>query len=222
MWMRSSLRTRNTEHLGGHAHVTAHAYAGRADCGVADDFLRTQCEQYFFAELFDFAEIVAAIARDAEVVFSLFAQVLHDDVHFHVCICHGSPDVLDDARPGNASETPAKRENGVGEPPFLGEQRLRIVPIEMCTGAHDKATPHLDVDAVTARGARLHLVKQLAQLRCRWGRVVGLTQPVAQHVGLPRTAQCLQGLDLRRHANQGRVLHSQFIEQFIGLRCVQG
>ena len=43
---------------------------------------------------------------------------------------------------------------------------------------------------------RQDLVKQLAQLRRSGRGVVGLAQPVAQHVGLPCTAETLQGLDL--------------------------
>ena len=100
-----------------------------------------------------------------------------------------------------------------------------IPQAELRPRSHHESPPHLDVNAMAARGAGGKLVQQLPKLR-RGGRGgIRHTQPVAQHVGLARTAQALQHGDVRRCANPQQVLLRQFVQQFgrlCGVGCRTG
>ncbi len=80
--------------------MAAHADADNthlADLGVAHDFLRAQPGQHFFLEQFDRAGVVVAIDREAEVGFSVLADVLDNHVDFDVGVGHGAQDLVGDA-----------------------------------------------------------------------------------------------------------------------------
>ncbi len=75
------------------------------------------------------------------------------------------------------------------------DQNSSIVPIEHRPQAPHKTPPHLEMDAVASRTANADLREQLIELRGTGRGGMHAAQPVAQHIGLARGAQRLQGGD---------------------------